>query len=130
MRRDAGEAVTRQSALARIASQHDRHAGWWAFIVHRVSGVALAIFLPVHFWALGEALRGEARLDAFLRWADAPGVRASEWAIVVLLGLHLTGGLRVLALEWLPWRGWQKTLAGAVAGASLLIALAFLADLL
>jgi len=120
----------RGTALARIASQHDRHAGWWAFIVHRVSGVALAVFLPVHFWALGEALRGDARLDAFLRWADAPAVRASEWAIVVLLGLHLTGGLRVLALEWLPWRGWQKSLAAAAAGVSLLVAVAFLVDLL
>lgn len=120
----------RETALARIASQHDRHAGWWAFTVHRVSGVALAVFLPVHFWALGEALRGDARLDAFLRWADAPAVRASEWAIVVLLGLHLTGGLRVLALEWLPWRGWQKSLAAAAAGVSLLVAVAFLVDLL
>lgn len=120
----------RETALARIASQRDRHAGWWAFVVHRLSGVALAIFLPIHFWALGEALGGDARLDAFLRWADAPAVRASEWAIVVLLALHLTGGLRVLALEWLPWRGWQRSLAAAAAGLSLLIALAFLVDLL
>lgn len=122
--------MKRVTALARLASQRDRHPSWWAFVVHRVSGVALAVFLPIHFWALGEALRGAAGLDAFLRWADAPAVRASEWAIVVLLALHLTGGLRVLALEWLPWRGWHRSLAAAAAGVSLVVAAAFLVDLL
>ncbi|MGH8801830.1 MAG: succinate dehydrogenase, cytochrome b556 subunit [Casimicrobiaceae bacterium] len=121
--------MKRQPALARLRDQHDRHVGWWAFVVHRVSGIALALFLPLHFWALSRALGGEARLDAFLRWTDAPAVRASEWGIVVLLALHLTGGLRVLALEFLPWRGWQKTLAATAAGVSLAIAAGFLVDL-
>ena len=25
------------------------HPTWWAFAVHRLSGVGLALFLPVHF---------------------------------------------------------------------------------
>ena len=33
------------------------HPAWWAFLVHRVSGLALAIFLPLHFLALAMALR-------------------------------------------------------------------------
>ena len=32
------------------------HPSYWAFLVHRVSGLALALFLPLHFWALGQAL--------------------------------------------------------------------------
>lgn len=122
--------MRRESALSRLRSQHDRHSGWWAFVVHRLSGIALAVFLPVHFWALGTALAGEARLESFLRWTDAPVVRASEWAIVVLLAVHLTGGLRVLALEFLPWRGWQKRLTAIAAGVSLVFAAGFLLDLL
>lgn len=121
--------MRREAALARLASQRDRHPSWWAFVAHRVSGIALALFLPVHFWALGEALGGEGELDAFLRWTDAPAVRLSEWAIVVLLAVHLACGLRVLALEWLPWRGWHKSLAAAAAGVSLLVAAGFLVDL-
>jgi fumarate reductase subunit D len=104
------------------------HPGWWAFIVHRVSGIALALFLPAHFLALGTALSGEARLDGFLRWTERPLVKAAEWILVMLLAAHLAGGLRLLALEFLPWREWQKTLAAAAAGfaiaAGLLFALA------
>jgi len=55
------------------------HPAWWAFLVHRLSGVALALFLPAHFLALGTALQGEARLDAFLRWTEQPAVIAAEW---------------------------------------------------
>ncbi|HXZ49256.1 MAG TPA: hypothetical protein VEG27_09550 [Usitatibacter sp.] len=101
------------------------HPAWWAFLVHRASGVALALFLPAHFWALGTALEGEARLDAFLRWADRPVVVAAEWALVTLLAAHLAGGLRLLALEFLPWREWQKALAAVAAAFAVLAGLVF-----
>jgi succinate dehydrogenase cytochrome b556 subunit len=94
-------------------------------LVHRVSGIALALFLPLHFWALGQALQGEARLESFLRWTDQPLVKASEWAIVLLLAAHLFGGVRILMLEFLAWRDWQKTLAAAAAAAALAVGLAF-----
>ena len=41
------------------------HPAYWAFLVHRLSGLALALFLPLHFWALGSAIQGEALLDGF-----------------------------------------------------------------
>jgi fumarate reductase subunit D len=101
------------------------HPAWWAFIVHRLSGIALALFLPFHFYALGTALQGEDALGEFLRWSGQPPVIASEWALIVLLAAHLGGGLRVLALEFLPWRNWQKTLAAAAAAFALIAGLVF-----
>jgi len=94
-------------------------------LLHRLSGIALALFLPRHFWALGQALQGEAKLESFLRWTDQPLVKASEWAIVLLLAVHLTGGIRILMIEFLPWRDWQKTLAAVAAAAALAIGLLF-----
>jgi fumarate reductase subunit D len=101
------------------------HPAWWAFLVHRLSGLALALFLPAHFLALGLALEGEARLGGFLRWSEQPLVIAGEWMLVILLGAHLAGGLRLLALELLPWRNWQKSLAAVAAGFALAAGLAF-----
>jgi len=106
------------------------HPAYWAFMVHRASGVLLALFLPMHFWALGEALEGEARLDAFLRWSEQPLVKLAEVALVLLLAAHLTGGLRLLALEFLAWRDWQKGLLAAAAGATVAAGLAFLLNLI
>ena len=101
------------------------HPAYWAFIVHRVSGLLLAVFLPFHFWALGQALEGAAALDGFLHWAEQPLVKAGEIGLVVLLAAHMTGGVRVLMLEFMPWRDWQKSLIAVAAGASLAAGLAF-----
>ena len=94
-------------------------------MVHRVSGIALALFLPLHFWALSRAIEGEMRLDAFLAWTEQPLVKLSEWGIVVSLAAHFAGGLRVLALEFLPWTARQKTLSALAAAATLAAGLAF-----
>lgn len=102
------------------------HSSWIGFAVHRVSGLLLALFLPLHFWALGSAIQGEARLEGFLRWADNPLVKAAETGLVVLLAAHLAGGLRVMALEFLGWGRVQKDLVAASFGISLLVGLVFL----
>jgi len=105
------------------------HPAYWAFVVHRASGVLLAAFLPLHFWALGQALHGEARLESFLRWSDQPLVKFAETALVLLLAAHLTGGLRLLALEFLAWRDWHRRLLALAAGIALAAGLAFLLNL-
>ena len=97
------------------------HPAYWAFVVHRVSGIALALFLPLHFWTLGSAMQ----LESFIAWTQQPLVKLGEWLIVLALAAHLGGGLRVLALEFLPWRGWQKSLAAAAAALTLAVGLAF-----
>lgn len=101
------------------------HPAYWAFLVHRLSGLALTLFLPAHFYFLGTALAGEDAMDGFLHWTEQPLVIASEWLLVTLLAAHLAGGLRLLALELLPWRPWQKTLAALAAAFALLAGLAF-----
>lgn len=101
------------------------HTGYLAFLAHRVSGILLTLFLPAHFFALGSALEGEAAFDSLLAWTERPLVKFAEWGIVLLLAVHLGGGLRVLALEFLPWRDWQKGLAAAAAAAAIAVSLAF-----
>jgi fumarate reductase subunit D len=97
-----------------------KESSYWVAIVHRVSGIALAVFLPLHFWALSRALQ----LDGFLAWTEQPAVKLAEWGIVVALAAHLAGGLRVLALEFLPWHARQKALAATAAGFTLAVGLA------
>ncbi len=63
-----------------------------AALVHRLSGLALAIFLPLHFLTLGLAIDGEAQLDGFLRWSDQPLVKLAESGLVFLLaGAYVRG---------------------------------------
>ena len=105
------------------------HRSYLAFLGHRLSGLALAVFLPLHFLALGLALEGAEALDRFLVFAELPLVKAAEWSLVVLLALHLFFGLRVLALEFTPWPSrTDPRLAWVVPGgaAALVVGLVFL----
>lgn len=79
------------------------HQAYWAFVGHRVSGLVLGLFLPVHFYVLGLALEDSQRLDGFLKLAEMGAVKFGEWGLVILLSVHLCFGLRLLALELLPW---------------------------
>ena len=86
-----------------------KQPGFIAALVHRLSGIALAIFLPLHFLALATALKGASALDAMLAVTRQPIVAAAEFGLVVALAAHMTLGLRVLAIEFLDFH--EKTLA-------------------
>lgn len=105
-------------AFTRNDARTRGHAGYAAFVVHRVSGIVLALFLPVHFFTLSQALAHPAALDRFLTWTRAPAVKVAETLLVLSLAAHLGGGVRLLLVEFVGWRAeWQKT-ALAVAGAA------------
>ena len=84
-----------------------KQRGFVAALAHRLAGLALAIFLPVHFLALASALNGASSLDSFLAVTRQPLVAFGEVVIVVALAVHLALGLRVLAIEFFAVR--EKT---------------------
>ncbi len=117
-------------AIFRGSWRNRSHAGWWAFAVHRISGVALALFLPLHFWVLSQALGGAAALDAVLAWTEQPLVKLSEIGIVLLVAVHLTGGLRLFVVEFGGWRAsWQPAAIAMAGGVATLFALVFALNL-
>lgn len=116
--------VRRNDARAR------RHIGWWAFWVHRVSGLLLTLFLPFHLLALSQSLRGTQALEGFLRWADVPLFRIAIWGLSILLVVHLLGGIRLLWIEFWPWRGPRKAMIGITALLSMLFGVALAVTIL
>lgn len=101
------------------------HPSWWAFCLHRMSGLLLALFLPLHFLLLGQALDGAAALDGALRLTDSPWVKVAEWGLVTLLALHLTGGVRLLLIEFGPASGLRKNWIAGGIGLAFATGLAF-----
>ena len=102
-----------------------RHRNFIAFAGHRLSGLALAVFLPFHFLALGLVLDGTARLDGFLSWTDQPIVRLAEWGLVVLLIVHFGFGSRLLLVEFSGRGRLYNRLVPAVAGLAVLAGIVF-----
>lgn len=104
---------------------HRKHPLYLAFVLHRISGLALALFLPVHFYVLSLALTDRDAFSGFIAWTDHLGVKLAEFVLVGLLAVHFFGGLRLLALELTPWTGNQKALAAGAVSASFAVSTLF-----
>jgi fumarate reductase subunit D len=100
--------------------------GFIAAMLHRLSGIALTIFLPLHFLALATALNGANALDAFLELTRQPLVKFSEWGIVIALAIHMALGLRVLAVEFFDFREKTMTALSACVAAVFAVGLVFI----
>jgi fumarate reductase subunit D len=116
--------------MTKLLATRRQNILWIAALVHRLSGLALAMFLPLHFLVLGLAINGETRLEEFLRWTDWPIVKVAEAGLVLLLVIHLLGGLRLLVIENFSWRNGQAKLAAAAASVSMIVAFVFLVRVL
>jgi fumarate reductase subunit D len=108
-----------------IRASH-KQPGFVAALLHRLSGIALAIFLPLHFLALATALNGAGALDSFLAVTQTPLVKASECLLVVALATHMALGLRILAIEFLDIRERTAAVLTGCAAAVCALGLAFL----
>lgn len=99
----------------RVSYKRRGHPLWYAYLLHRLSGLGLVLFLPFHFYVLGLALDTAAMNEA-LAWTELAAFKIAEFGLVFLLAVHAFGGMRLLVLEFLPWSTHHKTLvAGAVA---------------
>lgn len=107
-----------------------RNTLWNAALIHRVSGIGLAVFLPLHFLVLGLALSGAGKLDGFLRLTQMPAVTVAETILIFLLVVHFLGGLRLLILENGPWFSGQRRMALAAIGLAAMTAFIFLVRVL
>jgi fumarate reductase subunit D len=101
------------------------HASYWAFLMHRLSGLGLAAFLPLHFWVLGQALQGASALDSFLQLSNQWLFKFAEWGLVVLLALHMMGGVRLLLIEFGNFSGLRKNWIAIAVGFAAATGMAF-----
>ncbi|MGQ3673469.1 succinate dehydrogenase, cytochrome b556 subunit [Xanthobacter sp. TB0136] len=106
-----------------------RKPGFVAALLHRLSGVALALFLPMHFIVLGLALGGADRLDSFFAITQYWPVKLAEWGMVSALAVHMALGLRILAIEWFSLRGNTAAVVAGCIAAGLGVGLLFLLNL-
>jgi len=68
----------------------------YLFLLHRISGVALIVYLPVHVWITSQRMAGPAAWTATMRVFDQPVFIAGELLILAAFIFHALNGIRLV----------------------------------
>ena len=78
--------------------------GQWAFILHRVSGIALALYLLLHVVDIILVMFGpEAPFNAFLAFYHQWPFRIGLLAVIAGVLYHAFNGLRIILMDLTEW---------------------------
>ena len=77
-------------------------AGWVAWVLHRISGTGLVLFLLLHIADTALVLSGPGWYNRFVSFYRAPVIRVMEVLLAACLLYHALNGIRVTVMELLP----------------------------
>lgn len=83
--------------------------GMTAWIMHRLSGVALVVYLVLHIWGL-RALTDRAAYNDLIAKYHAPLYKIGEFLLLAAVVYHAMNGLRIVLIDLLGWSPNQKRL--------------------
>jgi succinate dehydrogenase / fumarate reductase cytochrome b subunit len=72
-----------------------RHLGMWAYILNRLAGIGLAVYLWLHLVVLAQLARGPAGWDPFIEIVRSPLFLLLDVVLLAGLIIHGLNGLRL-----------------------------------
>ena len=78
--------------------------GQWAFLFHRISGVAIALFLLLHVLDISLVMFGpDGPFDAFLAFYHNWPFRIGLLMVIAGVVYHALNGLRIIVMDFTSW---------------------------
>jgi succinate dehydrogenase / fumarate reductase cytochrome b subunit len=83
----------------RALQRYRIHLGTAAWILHRLSGLALILYMLLHIWVIHHLIGGRESFDGIMEFFDNPLFKALEIGLVGVILYHLWNGLRVTLVD-------------------------------
>jgi len=94
--------------------------GMFAWMMHRLTGVGLVVYLIIHIWGL-KSLSDPETFNALIAKYHSPIFKVGEFALLVAVAYHAMNGLRIVLIDLLGWSPKQKKLFVTLGIVTLLI---------
>jgi succinate dehydrogenase / fumarate reductase, cytochrome b subunit len=101
----------------RAFTRYRVRVGMFAWMLHRLSGIAILGYLIAHVWGL-RAMTDPDAYNALIAGYHAPIFKLGEFLLLGAIVYHALNGLRVVLIDFVGWSPNQKRLfwtLGAVA---------------
>lgn len=101
-----------------------RTTGFFSFVLRRITGVALALYLFMHMWVIGSANQGAAAFDSRLALVQSPLFKFLEIALLAAVIYHAIDGIRLLIVHYFDVAAYRQSLFYAVLVVSVILGIA------
>ena len=104
------------------------HWGAIAFILHRITGLALVFYIIVHIYSVGNVLGGKEAFNTIMQGYDNAFGHVIEYLLLLAVLWHLFNGLRITITDFLRFSHegkrlfiWVFIISGIIAILSLFV---------
>jgi succinate dehydrogenase / fumarate reductase, cytochrome b subunit len=86
------------------------NVGTFAWVLHRITGLLLLVYLFMHLWVLGSANSGPQEFDQRLKLVQSPIFHFLEISLVLTIFYHMINGLSITIMDFFNLSTKHKTL--------------------
>lgn len=87
-----------------------RDSGSWAWIYHRISGIALIGYLFLHIYSLSPLSQGKEAFQHKMELYSNAFFMVVEWLLFIVVLFHSLNGIRIVLVDWADGAKYQKQL--------------------
>lgn len=98
--------------------------GFISFLLRRITGVALVLYLFTHMWVIGSINSGPEAFDNRLNLVQSPFFKFLEIALLAAVVYHAFDGIRLLIVHYFDVTEYRKSLFYAIFAISALLVIA------
>jgi succinate dehydrogenase / fumarate reductase cytochrome b subunit len=98
--------------------------GFISWLLRRISGIALVLYLFTHLWVIGSANSGPEVFDARLNAVQTPLFKLFEIALLAAVVYHAFDGIRLLIVHYFDVTEYRKSLFYAVFAVAAILTIA------
>lgn len=80
--------------------KYRKDPGSWAWILHRITGIALIGYLFLHIYSLSPLTNGEQAFNKAMEAYTTPFFMVLEWLLFAFVIFHSLNGIRIVIVDW------------------------------
>lgn len=87
-----------------------KDTGSYAWIFHRISGIALILYLFLHIWSISPLTEGKAAFEKKMSLYSGTLFSIVEWLLFAFVLFHALNGVRIILIDWAEGARYHKQL--------------------
>jgi len=87
-----------------------KFVGSWAWILHRLAGLALIFYLSAHIWVINTLTKGPEKFNSVMKTLNSPLFKILEVGLWGVILFHAFNGIRIVIVDFFNGSLYQKKL--------------------